>query len=60
MVLEKINMSQLAELMTEELKKPYTRHSLNGKFARETISLKECQAIAKILGYHIEFIKNKD
>lgn len=45
--------------MSEELNKKYTRSSLNGKFVRDTLSMKECQAIAKILGYRIDFIKIK-
>ena len=50
---------RLAELMSKELGKTYTRQSLYGKLDRDSLSLKECQIIAKILGYHIEFIKNK-
>lgn len=58
LVLNKMTMDKLAEKMTKELGKQYTRDSINGKLARDTISLRECQAIAKILGYHIEFIKD--
>lgn len=60
LVRHKVKMPELAEKMTTELGKLYTVDSINGKLNRDTISLKECQAIAKILGYHIEFIKNKD
>ena len=49
---------KLAELMSKELGTPYSRGTLYGKFDRDTLTLRECQAIAKILGYHIEFVKN--
>lgn len=57
--LNQFTVEELAKRMSVELNKKYTRSSLNGKFARDTLSMKECQAIAKILGYRIEFIKNK-
>ena len=57
--INQFTVAKLAEEMSKELNKKYTRSSLNGKFARDTLSMKECHAIAKILGYHIAFIKNK-
>lgn len=57
--INQFTVAKLAEEMSKELNKKYTRSSLNGKCARDTLSMKECQAIAKILGYHIAFIKNK-
>ena len=57
--INQFTVAKLAEQMSKELRKKSTRSSLNGKFARDTLSMKECQAIAKILGYHIAFIKNK-
>ncbi len=59
LTLHNLSVIKLAELMSKELGKPYTRQSLYGKLDRDSLSLKECQAIAKILGYHIAFIKNK-
>ena len=59
LTLHNMSIIKLAELMTKELCKPYTRQSLYGKLDIDSLSLKECQAIAKILGYHIAFIKNK-
>ena len=56
--LNQVTVKQLAQKMADATGKKYTRSSLNGKFARETLSLKECELIAKILGYHIEFIKD--
>ena len=58
--LNQITVEQLAQKMSEASGKKYTRSSLNGKFSRETLSIKECELIASLLGYHIEFIKNKD
>jgi len=57
--INQLTVAELANKMTLELKRKYTRSSLNGKFARDTLSMKECQAIAKILGYKIDFIKIK-
>lgn len=57
LALNQITVEQLAQKMTAASGKKYTRSSLNGKFSRETLSLKECDVIAKILGYRIEFIK---
>ena len=59
LILNNVSVIKLAQLMTEELGKSYTRQSLYGKLDRDSLTLKECQAIAKILGYHIEFIRNK-
>lgn len=59
LTLHNMSIIRLAELMSKELGKTYTRQSLYGKLDRDSLSLKECQTIAKILGYHIEFIKNK-
>lgn len=42
LVLNNMTMSELAKLMTKELGKKYTRDSINGKLARESISLREC------------------
>ncbi len=57
--INQFTVAKLAEKLSEELNKKYTRSSLNGKFARDTLSMRECQAIAKILGYRIDFIKIK-
>lgn len=60
LVLNNLTVPKLAERMSAELNKKYTKGSVYGKLRRDTLTLKECQTIAKILGYHIEFIKNKD
>jgi len=59
LVLNKISVKTLAEKMTNLLGKKYTRDSINGKLNRDSLTFKECQAIAKILDYSLEFIKNK-
>lgn len=56
--LNQVTVEQLAQKMTEASGKKYTRSSLNGKFARETLSLKECELITELLGYHIEIVKD--
>ena len=58
LTLNNMSVAKLAELMSTALNKQYTKSGLYGKFDRDTLTLKECQTIAKILGYHIEFIKD--
>lgn len=58
LMLNNVSIVKLAELMTKESGKKYTRSSLYGKLDKNTLTLNECQIIAKILGYRIEFIKN--
>lgn len=58
LTLENISVAELAKKMTIELNKKYTNKGIYAKLSRDTLTLKECQAIAKILGYRIEFIKN--
>ena len=57
MVLHKVSVKELANKMTEITGRKYTRDSINGKLIRDTLTLKECQIIAEILGYHIKFEK---
>ena len=59
LTLNNMPIAKLAESMSKLLNKKYTKSSLYGKLDRDTLTLKECQAIAEILGYHIEFIRNK-
>ncbi len=56
--INQLTVESLAEKMTKELNKKYTCSSLNGKFTRDTLTMKECLTIAKIIDYHIEFVKN--
>lgn len=55
LAINQMTMSALAEKLSKETGKKYTRDSLNGKFYRETISVKEMSAIAKILNFTIEY-----
>ena len=57
LTLKQISMKKLAELMSKETGKEYTAAKLYAKINRDTISFTECQDIAKILGYKIEFIE---
>ena len=52
-----MSIAKLAEKMSELSNEKYTQGSLYGKLSRDTLTLKECQLIAKIIGYRIEFIK---
>jgi hypothetical protein len=58
LVLNNMPIAKLAKKMSELSGKEYSIGSLYGKLARDTLTLKECQLIASIIGYHIEFIKN--
>lgn len=55
--LKHMSMEKLATLMTKETGENYTAAKLYGKINRDTISYTECQHIAKILGYKLEFIE---
>lgn len=47
--------NKLAEEMTKQTGKHYTRGSINGKLVRGSLSVNEMELIAKIYGYKIEF-----
>lgn len=55
--LNAITIKKLAQLMTEKTGRVYTQGSLNNKINRESITLKEANVMAEILGYEIEFKK---
>ena len=55
LTLKHMSVEELARRMTDETNKPYTPAKIYGKLNRDTISFTECQHIAKILGYKIEF-----
>lgn len=57
LAIKRMTMQKLAENMTVVTGKKYTRAMLYGKINRDTISYTECQVIAKILGYRIEFVE---
>lgn len=57
-LLEKnMTLSELAGKLGENLKKDYSLNNLSGKLRKETISFKEINLIADILGYEIVFQK---
>lgn len=55
LTLKHMSVEDLAKRMSEETNTPYTAAKIYGKLNRDTISFTECQHIAKILGYKIEF-----
>lgn len=59
LTLKRVSMEELAVEMSKVADKKYTAAMLYGKINRDTISFTECQIIAKILGYKIEFIQCK-
>jgi len=58
LALKRMTITELAAEMTKATGKKYTRDSINGKFARDTISHTEMKQILEILGYHIEVVKD--
>lgn len=57
MTLKQMSMEQLAEKMTEIKGEVVTPAMLYSKINRNSISFEDCQIIAKILGYKIEFVE---
>ena len=57
LTLKRMSMKALAHEMSKLTGIKYTPAMLYGKINRDTISFSECQQIAKILGYNIEFIE---
>ena len=55
LAIKQMTIDDLANRLTEISNKKYTRDSLNGKFYRETLSIKEAQQIAQILDFSVEF-----
>ena len=58
LAMKQMTMTLLAKKMSEISGKIYTRDSLNGKFYRETLSVKEMEIIAKILDFTVEYKSN--
>ncbi|OGH99693.1 MAG: hypothetical protein A2039_05995 [Candidatus Melainabacteria bacterium GWA2_34_9] len=52
-----MTLSELAKKLGENLNKDYSLNNLSGKLRKDTISFKEVDLIADILGYEIIFKK---
>lgn len=50
----------MAELMTAKTGRKYTVNSLSGKLLRQSITLSETCDLLETIGYHVEFVKNKE
>ncbi len=55
LTLKHMSVEELAKHLTKKTNKTYTPAKIYGKLNRDTISFTECQHIADILGYKIEF-----
>jgi len=55
LAMNQMTLTELAKRMSEVSGKKYTRDSLNGKFYRETLSVKEMELIAEIFNFIIEY-----
>lgn len=55
LAMKQMTMTMLAKRMSELSGKKYTRDSINGKFYRETLSVKEMEYISEILDFTIEY-----
>ena len=51
-----MTLKKLAQRLSEQTGENYSYSSLLGKLNRESLSLKEAEIIASILGYKVEFI----
>ena len=54
-----ITLTELADAMGKRLDKKYTLANLSNKLRNETITFKEMELIADILGYDLDFISKK-
>ena len=54
---EDLMLKELANEMSEKLKKNYSPSSLSHKISRNSITYSEMVCIAEILGYDIKFVK---
>ena len=52
-----ILINDMAILMSEKGNKKYTADSLGGKIRRESITFKEAEFMADLLGYDLNFVK---
>lgn len=57
LALKCITLKQLAKMMTEKTGEIYTQQSISHKLRRESLSLKEADIIANLIGYEIIFIE---
>ena len=55
--LNDLYIKDLAVMMTEKCGKKYTPDGLAGKIRRETLTFKEAELLADLLGYNLEFVK---
>ena len=54
-----IYIKKVALLMSEKSGKNYTEDSLGGKIRRESLTFKEAELLAEVLGYSVEFVKKQ-
>ena len=55
LAIKQMTLDDLAEKLSELSGKKYTRDSLNGKFYRQTLSVKELHQIAELLDFKVEY-----
>jgi DNA-binding transcriptional regulator GbsR (MarR family) len=53
-------LKRVCEILTTKKGKSYIGNNITNKLRRKTIKFEEVQDILEVLGYHIEFIKNKN
>jgi len=56
---EAVTLTRMSELMTQKTGRKYSINTLSGKLLRQSITLNETCDLLEILGYHIEFVKDK-
>lgn len=50
-----VYIKDLAVLMSKKTGKKYTEDSLGGKIRRESLTFKEAEVMAEVLGYNLKF-----
>lgn len=53
-------LKRICEILSQKTNKSYVGNNITNKLRRKTIKFEEVQEILDVLGYHVEFVRNKD
>lgn len=53
-------LKRVCEILSQKTGESYVGNNITNKLRRKTIKFEEVQEILDVLGYHIEFVRNKD
>lgn len=54
-----MSLTEVAEILEEKYRKPYSVQNLNNKIRNRTLRLSEAEDIAEIIGYEIQWKKKE-